>query len=103
MIEQIIISAFFILGLHSVADFLLGNWFDKDLNYIQQSIDSKILAKILKPVIFCIVCMSSFWGSVCYLYFAESPSILGWLFFIFPLAGINYIFFVIKNFDRKNF
>jgi hypothetical protein len=78
MIESILICALFVYGVKAVIDGY-ALFFDLDFDYFYEFKDTypdlhkrvvrsrpKWQQFILKPTIYCNVCMSSFWGSVYY-------------------------------------
>lgn len=86
MIEIVILSALSIYGLHKVVDSLTftvtGRWLDDWWEVLNQP-------KWAKPLIFCVLCMSSVWGV---------PTLLAWglptwhmIPAIFAVAGVIYV------------
>lgn len=53
---------------------------------------------ILSPTIYCNICMSSFWGSVCYWLLLQGRSIPGWIMHCVICAGA--IFVINRIIDR---
>lgn len=60
---MLIYFAFVIIGIHYVTDSLLDNFTGKDLD-VRYDMASERVQKWFKPIIFCTLCMSSFWGVV---------------------------------------
>lgn len=84
MIEDIVITSLcinFIWLLFNVEDMLfynLGVW-----------LKSNLPDAMLQPVISCVACMASIWGTIGYLHRWNSP--LEWVIFILAVGGTNII------------
>lgn len=99
MIESILICALFVYGVKAVIDGY-ALFFDLDFDYFYEFKDTypdlhkrvvrsrpKWQQFILKPTIYCNVCMSSFWGSVYYwsMYVNEIITIEAEWYVVWPL------------------
>lgn len=95
---MILYIALCIIGIYEVTDSLLYNFTGKDLGIYYDMLDGKRIQKFLKPIIFCTLCMSSFWGLT--LQFAyDSPLMI--VTNLFAVAGVvRIIVSVIDRLDR---
>lgn len=59
---MILYIALCIIGIYEVTDSLLDNFTGKDLSVYYDMLEGKPYQKFMKPLIFCTLCMSSFWG-----------------------------------------
>ncbi len=87
MITNIFILAFVIWGIASL--FEEGMILGKVGSMIERSHPRYKLKWYLKPVILCVVCMPSIWGSAASLYLGYD--IAHWLTLVFATAGLNFI------------
>lgn len=74
-----------IIGLYEVVDSLLDNFTGKNLDVYYDILEGKRIQKALKPIIFCTLCMSSFWGLTLQFVY-DSPLML--ISNLFAVAGI---------------
>lgn len=74
-----------IIGIYEVVDSLLDNFTGKDLSVYWDMLEGKKAQKVLKPIIFCTLCMSSFWGLTLQFVYG-SPLML--ISNLFAVAGI---------------
>lgn len=88
-----------IIGIYEVTDSLLDNFTDKDLGVYWDMLEGKPYRKFLKPLIFCTLCMSSFWGLT--LQFAyDSPLMI--VTNLFAVAGvIRIVTAIIDKLDAR--
>lgn len=92
----IILSAFAIVGLRNSVDLLLHSFTKGDIEYWLDELESvdapKWLFKALKPLISCVYCMASVWGSFFYFVFSlglnNSIDWFMWLPSILVIAGL---------------
>lgn len=92
----ILLSAFAIVGLRNSVDLLLHSFTKGDIEYWLDELESvganEWVFKMLKPLISCVYCMASVWGS--FFYFTFSLGINGyvdwfmWLPSILVIAGL---------------
>lgn len=91
MIDLIINSltaSLVILGIHVAFDYLYSHFTGKDLGDLYDSTKNiPIIKHIIKPVILCPTCMSSFWGTIFFLLYSDLNKIL-----FFPYCCIVVIF-----------
>jgi len=59
---MILYIAICIVGIYEATDSLLYTFTGKDLSVYFDMLEGKKAQKYLKPIIFCTLCMSSFWG-----------------------------------------
>jgi hypothetical protein len=96
---MIIYIALCIIGIYEVTDSLLENFTGKDLGVYYDMLDGKRAQKLLKPVIFCTLCMSSFWGLTLQLGY-DSPLMV--ITNCFAIAGIiRIITAIIDKLDAR--
>lgn len=91
--EVVLLSALAIIGLHHSVDLLLDTFTGKDLNVYWDMLEGKRYRKWLKPIIFCVYCMASFWGTIFYFVFSfiEGGGVVGWIPSIFAIAGTIHV------------
>jgi hypothetical protein len=82
---MILYIALCIIGIHNVADSLLYAFTGKDLDVYWDMMDGKWYQKWMKPLLFCALCMSSFWGITLQIGY-NSP--LMFITNIFAVAGV---------------
>ena len=82
---KIVYIALSIIGIYEVTDSLLDNFTGKDLSVYWDMLEGKAYRKFLKPLIFCTLCMSSFWGLTLQLGY-DSPLMV--ITNCFAIAGI---------------
>src|SRR5690606_1104095 len=98
----------FVWGISKVIN-STAEFFDFDINYFyhwrtdrsypaEYSKRPKWQQFIIKPTIYCNVCMSSFWGSVCYWLLLQGRSIPEWILHCVICAGA--IFIINRIIDR---
>jgi len=97
----ILLSALSIIGLHHSVDLLLYSFTGKDLSVywdMLDAFDSK-WKNVLKPVIFCVYCMPSIWGTIFYFWwsFIYGGGVVGWIPSILAMAAIIHIFERLRN------
>lgn len=91
---MIVYIALCIVGIYEVVDSLLYNFTGKDLDVYWDMMDGKWYQKMLKPITFCVLCMSSFWGFTLQLTY-NSP--LMFITNVFAVAGVIRIITAILN------
>ena len=92
----ILLSAFAIVGLRNSVDLLLHSFTKGDIEYWLDELESvdanKWVFKVLKPLISCVYCMASVWGSFFYFVFSlklnNSIDWFMWLPSILVIAGL---------------
>lgn len=92
-----LLSAFAIIGLHNSVDLLLHHFTGKDLDVYYDQLEGSIWQTILKPVIFCVYCMASFWGTIFYFTFS---AIMGQVDFVLWLPSLLVIAGLIKWIEK---
>jgi hypothetical protein len=98
-----ILSALSIIGLQSSVDQLLKTFTKGGIEYHLDLLETKgvrdWIFKALKPLISCIYCMSSVWGTIFYFTwsFIYGGGVLGWIPSIFAIAGTIYVLKSIGN------
>lgn len=95
----ILLSALSIIGLHHSVDLLLYSFTSKDLNVLWDMLEGKKWRNALKPVIFCVYCMPSIWGTIFYFWysFIYGGGVVGWIPSILAMAAIIHILEGVKN------
>jgi hypothetical protein len=92
----ILLSAFAIVGLRNSVDLLLHSFTKGDIEYWLDELESvganEWIFKVLKPLISCVYCMASVWGSFFYFLFSldlnNSIDWFMWLPSILVIAGL---------------
>ncbi len=92
-----LLSAFAIVGLHNSVDLLLYHFTGNDLEVYYDRLAESKWQTILKPVIFCVYCMASFWGTIFYFTFS---AIIGQIDFILWLPSLLVIAGIIKWIEK---
>ena len=92
----VILSALAIIGLQNSVDLLLKTFTDGGIEYHLDLLSFKAptwVFHVLKPLISCVYCMCSFWGTIFYFTFSfiEGGGIIGWLPSIFAIAGLIHV------------
>ena len=98
----VILSALSIIGLQNSVDQLLKTFTKGGIEYHLDALEfhaPEWVFYVLKPLISCIYCMSSFWGTIFYFTwsFIEGGGVLGWIPSIFAIAGTIYVLKSIGN------
>jgi len=98
----VILSALSIIGLQSSVDQLLKTFTKGGIEYHLDTLEFKVHDWVfiaLKPLISCIYCMSSVWGTIFYFTwsFIEGGGVLGWIPSIFAIAGTIHVLKSIGN------
>ena len=88
-----LLTAFAIVGLHNSVDLLLYSFTGNDLDVYYDRLEGSFWQLALKPVIFCVYCMASFWGTIFYFTFAiarglENYDFMLWLPSLLVIAGL---------------
>jgi len=93
----VLLSAFAIVGLRNSVDLLLASFTNGDIEYWLDYLESigtpEWVFKALKPLISCVYCMSSIWGTFFYFTFAAIQGIQVWHYWawlpsLFVIAGL---------------
>ena len=92
-----LLSAFAIVGLHNSVDLLLYHFTGNDLDVYYDRLAESKWQTILKPVIFCVYCMASFWGTIFYFTFS---AIIGQIDFVLWLPSLLVIAGIIKWIEK---
>jgi len=92
-----LLSAFAIVGLHNSVDLLLYHFTGNDLDVYYDRLAESKWQTILKPVVFCVYCMASFWGTIFYFTFS---AIIGQIDFILWLPSLLVIAGIIKWIEK---
>jgi len=92
-----LLSAFAIVGLHNSVDLLLYHFTGNDLDVYYDRLAESKWQSILKPVIFCVYCMASFWGTIFYFTFS---AIIGQIDFVLWLPSLLVIAGIIKWIEK---
>ena len=92
-----ILSAFAIVGLHNSVDLLLYHFTGNDLDVYYDRLAESKWQSVLKPVIFCVYCMASFWGTIFYFTFS---AIIGQIDFVLWLPSLLVIAGIIKWIEK---
>jgi hypothetical protein len=92
-----LLSAFAIVGLHNSVDLLLYHFTGNDLDVYYDRLAESKWQSVLKPVIFCVYCMASFWGTIFYFTFS---AIIGQIDFILWLPSLLVIAGIIKWIEK---
>jgi len=95
----VLLSALSIIGLQNSVDQLLKSFTKGGIEYHLDALEFNApdwVFHVLKPLISCVYCMSSFWGTIFYFVwsFIEGGGVIGWIPSIFATAGTIY---VLKN------
>ena len=90
MIE--IYTAFAIIGLHRSVDMILWSFTGNGLSEYWDMMERVTFRNVLKPVIFCVYCMPSIWGTIAYLYFHSNYNVGSWAFFVLVVAAFVHLF-----------
>lgn len=88
LIWAAICNSLLILGIYAI--FSKGMIF----GFVSDWLETKppIYHKIAKPIIWCVTCMSSVWGSVFYLFVLQNQVSFGWYVpYIVMVAGLNFV------------
>lgn len=92
-----LLSAFAIVGLHNSVDLLLYHFTGNDLDVYYDRLAESKWQSVLKPVIFCVYCMASFWGTIFYFTFS---AIIGQIDFVLWLPSLLVIAGIIKWIEK---
>ena len=96
-----LLSAFAIVGLRNSIDLLLHSFTKGDIEYWLDELESNNAPKwvfhLLKPLISCVYCMASFWGTIFYFTFS---AIIGQIDFILWLPSLLVIAGIIKWIEK---
>ena len=101
--EVVILSELSIIGLQNSVDQLLKSFTKGGIEYHLDVLESRgareWMFHVIKPLISCIYCMSSVWGTVFYFTwsFLYGGGVLGWIPSIFAIAGTIYVLKSIGN------
>lgn len=87
MIVKVIIMSLVCFGAFKAIDTFLYKILGIDRSDINAP---KWLKFILSPVLFCIYCSASFWGSIAYFSFPE-PNLYEWIVAVIACCGLNLI------------
>jgi len=97
MIEIVTLSALSIIGLNRSIDLLLYTFTGNGLDEYFDMLDGKWYQKWSKPVITCVYCMASIWGS----YFLISWSVLsGWWLLPNAILAVAGSIHVLLSFEK---
>jgi len=89
MITKVIIMSLVCFGAFKAIDTFLYKIFKIDRSDLLPSCP-KWLQFILSPVLFCIYCSASFWGSIAYFSF-PAPNAYEWIVAVIACCGLNLI------------
>jgi len=98
----VILSALSIIGLQNSVDQLLQTFTKGGIEYHLDAIAFKApswVFHVLKPLISCVYCMASVWGTIFYFTwsFIYGGGVLGWIPSIFAIAGLIYLIKGVTN------
>ncbi len=85
----ILLSALSIIGLNRSVDLLLHTFTGKDLDIYFDMMEGKWYQKWSKPLMTCVYCMASVWGTI--FYFVYGGSLLYWIPSILAIAGSIHV------------
>lgn len=91
--ELVIMNSLFIIGLYEATE--PGNL----LASIHDFMETRFPSWLYKPILGCVYCMASFWGSLFYLiYYTYHPFVEGfvffyWFFYIGAVSGCTYVLY----------
>lgn len=84
-------TALFIIGLNRSVDTVLYSFTGNGLDEYWDMMEGRWYRNALKPIIFCVYCMSSIWATLSYFYHFGSRNIIQWAMFVFVVAALIHI------------
>lgn len=97
MIETIILSALSIIGINRSVDMLLYTFTGNGLDEYFDMMQGKWFQKWSKPLMTCVYCMASFWGTIFLIVWSCFD---GWWLFIPSILAVAGAIHVLLSFDK---
>lgn len=84
-------TALFIIGLNRSVDMMLHSFTGNGLDEYWDMMEGLSFRNAFKPLIFCVYCMPSVWGTASYLYHYSNYGLINWALFVFVVAALVHL------------